>query len=111
MSAAEHDHVMAFLSHLPQIGASALMHVVGRAIGEERLSLAGAGLRDTTRLSSSPARVWKPVLASNADEIGAALDAFIGVLADLRARLKDDAVVEDVFESARQWKQQLTDLK
>jgi hypothetical protein len=29
-----HDHVLAYTSHLPQLTASALMHVVGEAVGE-----------------------------------------------------------------------------
>ena len=34
MDAAEHDRVMAFLSHLPQLAASALMEVIGSSAGE-----------------------------------------------------------------------------
>ena len=56
MAAAEHDRLMAFLSHLPQLAASALMEVVGSAATETGLPLAGRGLVDTTRLASSPAR-------------------------------------------------------
>src|SRR5262245_44451006 len=32
---AAHDRLLAFLSHLPQLAASALMQVVGRAVGED----------------------------------------------------------------------------
>ena len=76
----------AYLSHLPQLTASALMQVVGDAVGEDGLALAGRGLVDTTRLASSPADIWKDIAATNADEIGAALDALIAVLQDLRGR-------------------------
>ena len=57
MDAAEHDRLMAFLSHLPQLTASALMEVVGRRRRRDGLRLAGRGLVDTTRLASSPASV------------------------------------------------------
>ena len=50
-----HDRLMAYLSHLPQLTVSALMQVVGERVGRDGLSLAGTGLRDTTRLASSPA--------------------------------------------------------
>ena len=56
LGAAAHDRLLAFLSHLPQLTASALMQVVGDAVGEDGLALAGRGLVDTTRLASSPAR-------------------------------------------------------
>ena len=50
-----------YLSHLPQLAASALMHVVGEHAGAEGLALAGRGLRDTTRLASSPADIWRDI--------------------------------------------------
>ena len=99
-----HDHLLAFLSHLPQLTASALMHVVGEAVGADGLALAGRGLRDTTRLASSPPDIWQDVCRTNADEIGAALDAIIGVLQDLRANLEDGETLERIFGAAAAWK-------
>ncbi len=71
MRADAHDRLLAFLSHLPQLTASALMQVVGDAVGADGLALAGRGLVDTTRLASSPADIWQDIAATNADEIGA----------------------------------------
>src|SRR6266851_4651297 len=48
-TAEAHDRLMAFLSHLPQLTASALMQVVGDGVGDQGLALAGRGLMDTTR--------------------------------------------------------------
>ncbi|HXH06579.1 MAG TPA: prephenate dehydrogenase/arogenate dehydrogenase family protein [Vicinamibacterales bacterium] len=104
---AEHDQLAAFLSHLPQLAASALMHVVGEAIGEDGLGLAGRGLADTTRLASSPAAIWKDICATNADEIGRALDALIAVLTALRADLEMGDRLEAIFESAARWRARL----
>ena len=87
MDADEHDRLMAFLSHLPQLTASALMEVVGEAATPSGLRLAGRGLVDTTRLASSPADVWREVCATNAGDIGAALDQLIARLQQLRAGL------------------------
>ena len=99
--------MLAFLSHLPQLTASALMQVVGDAVGQDGLSLAGRGLADTTRLASSPADIWRDIAATNADEIGPALDALIGVLQDLRKDLKDGDELADVFEHAAHWRASL----
>jgi prephenate dehydrogenase len=104
MSVAGHDRLLAFLSHLPQLTASALMQVVGNAVGEDGLSLAGRGLVDTTRLASSPAEIWKDIAATNADEIGEALDTLISLLQDLRADLRDGERLADIFDEAHRWR-------
>ena len=102
-----HDRLLAFLSHLPQLTASALMHVVGEAVGDEGLSLAGRGLVDTTRLASSPAEIWKDITATNADEIGAALDTLIELLQDLRSDLETGDRLDEVFLTAGRWREKL----
>lgn len=107
MTAAEHDRLLAFLSHLPQLAASALMDVVGGAVGEAGLTLAGRGLVDTTRLASSPASVWRDICATNADEIRRALDAFIDALVTLRNGLEADDTIERIFASANRWRERL----
>ena len=107
MTAAEHDRVIAFLSHLPQLTASALMHVVGEGIGKEGLALSGRGLSDTTRLASSPPGIWRDIGVTNADEIGPAIDVLIGQLQELRAGLTDGGPTERIFESAANWRDAL----
>ena len=104
MDADEHDRLMAFLSHLPQLTVSALMEVVGDATASSGLRLAGRGLVDSTRLASSPADVWRDVCASNAGDIGAALDLLIARLQHLRAGLADAETVDRVFERAAHWR-------
>lgn len=104
---AAHDRLLAFLSHLPQLTASALMHVVGGAVGAQGLGLSGRGLADTTRLASSPPEIWRDIAATNADEIGPALDALIAVLRDLRRDLPDGERLTDVFADAAQWRRTL----
>ena len=104
MGVQAHDRLLAFLSHLPQLTASALMQVVGESVGQEGLSLAGRGLADTTRLASSPPDIWKDIAATNADEIGPALDALIALLQDLRRDLPDGDTLADVFAGAARWR-------
>jgi prephenate dehydrogenase len=106
MDAAAHDLLLAHLSHLPQIVISALMHVIGEHAGADGLRLSGRGLRDTTRLASSPPEIWKDIAATNRDCIRAALDDFIAVL----ERLRDDdrqEELERIFDSAARWKETL----
>lgn len=107
MPADDHDRVLAFLSHLPQLTASALMGVVGQAVGAEGLALAGRGLIDTTRLASSPSDIWRDITASNADQIGPALDALIAVLQSLRNDLPSGRRLDEVFADAAAWREHL----
>jgi prephenate dehydrogenase len=107
MNADDHDRVMAYVSHLPQLTASVLMEVVGRAASPDGLRFAGRGLTDSTRLASSPASVWRDICAANADDIGPALDALIARLTELRSDLQSGRVVEDVFDDAAKWRAEL----
>ena len=102
-----HDRLLAYLSHLPQMTASALMEIVGEAVGEDGLSLAGRGLADTTRLASSPADIWRDIAATNADELGPALDALIALLQELRRDLPNGDRLADTFESAARWRERV----
>jgi prephenate dehydrogenase len=103
LAPAEHDRLMAYVSHLPQLAVSALMHVVGEKVGHDGLLLAGNGLRDSTRLASSPAGTWRDIAATNAPAINVALDDLIAAL----QRLKQDASGDELtrlFDSAGRWK-------
>jgi len=107
MDANTHDRLMAFLSHLPQLTASALMGVVGTAATSGGLRLAGRGLVDTTRLASSPSVVWRDICAANADDIGQALELLIAKLTELRADLERGEAVEAIFDEAGRWRAEL----
>ena len=107
MDAETHDRVMAYVSHLPQLTASVLMEVVGRAASNDGLRFAGRGLTDSTRLASSPASVWREICAANADDIGPALDALIARLSELRANLESGHTVDEVFDDAAKWRAEL----
>ena len=107
LSADDHDRVMAFVSHLPQLAASALMDTVGSAAHSEGLHMAGRGLVDTTRLASSPADVWRDICLTNADAIGDALDCLIARLTQLRGDLRRGDAVEAIFSAAAKWRAEL----
>jgi prephenate dehydrogenase len=102
-----HDRLLAFLSHLPQLTASALMEVVGDAVGEDGLALAGRGLADTTRLASSPGDIWRDIVTTNADEIGPALDVLIERLQELRRDLPEGDRLVEIFSDAARWRDRI----
>lgn len=107
LTADEHDRTLAFVSHLPQLVTSALMQVVGDAVGAEGLALAGKGLHDSTRLASSPASIWRDIASANAEHLAVSIEALITVLASLRADLPEGTQLDRVFERARRWRDEL----
>ncbi len=111
MTPDEHDRLLALVSHLPQLTASALMHVVGTGAGERGLALTGRGLFDSTRLASSPADIWRDICRSNADAIGDALDLLIDELRLLRQDLDSSTELERVFQSAGDWRARLASVR
>ena len=104
VGAAAHDRLLAFLSHLPQLTASALMHVVGEAVGEDGLSLAGRGLVDTARLASSPAEMWRDIALANRKILARVLGVFIEDLQEFQFALENQDVktIEEFFVKAKQ---------
>jgi prephenate dehydrogenase len=104
---AEHDRLMAYVSHLPQLAVSALMHVVGEAVGSEGLVFSGRGLRDSTRIASSPPEIWRDIAATNAVAMAGAVDDLIAALERLKKDLAGGDELTKVFDSAARWKRGL----
>jgi prephenate dehydrogenase len=82
MPAEVHDRTMAYVSHLPQLLATALMNVATDAVGEDGLAAAGPAFAEMTRLASSPSDLWQGILAQNADFTAEAIERFIACLPD-----------------------------
>ncbi len=106
LAAEEHDRLFAFLSHLPQLVVSALMDVVGCQVGEDALAMAGPGLRDTTRLATSPPDIWRDIVRTNDLQVRTALDGLISLLTTLRDDPSGEALGE-TFARAARWKSAL----
>ncbi len=90
VSPAEHDRIVAHISHLPQALATALAGFLAQHPGDWR-HLAGNGLRDTTRIAASDATMWIEIFQQNRTEVVRALD---GCLAEIQA-LRDNIAAKD----------------
>lgn len=75
LSTEEHDRNVALVSHVPQVVSSILARRLTGA-PESAVSLAGGGLRDTTRIASSDPELWVQILAANAEPVAAQLRAY-----------------------------------
>jgi prephenate dehydrogenase len=99
LGAGEHDRIVAFTSHLPQIVASALAasgrDVLRTADGRR---LAGPGFRDTTRLADSNEAIWHDIFVQNRGALRAALRTFMERLT--RASDLSSRQVGDLFRRA-----------
>ncbi len=87
VSAERHDHVVAAISHTPQLLATALAASVAEAGDELMEQLAGAGFADMTRLAASHWSVWEDICATNGDEIADALKGLIARLERMHSEL------------------------
>jgi prephenate dehydrogenase len=75
-SAEDHDRAVAMVSHLPQLVSSLLASQLNLAVAND-LSLAGQGLRDTTRIAASDPKLWIQILEANAPSLSALLRNFL----------------------------------
>jgi len=83
LDAAVHDRLLAEVSHLPHVVASALV----QAVSGESEPLVGPGWADTTRIAGSDPQLWRDILMSNAGEVASALERFQDTLAAFQAAL------------------------
>ncbi len=97
MDPERHDEIAAYVSHLPQLTAVALVNTVGRKEG--MLPFAAGGFRDLTRIASSPYEIWRDILATNAERIEQALKDMVRELSRLRETLRGG--LEEEFVRAR----------
>lgn len=75
MDPQEHDRAVALCSHAPQVVASLL---AGQLLGASAadVSVAGPGVRDTTRIAGSDPALWSRILLANADHVELYLSRF-----------------------------------
>ncbi len=86
VSPEKHDEIVAHVSHLPHLLASTLCGYLATQDDTWR-TLAGGGLRDTTRVASGDPQLWKQILEQNSDEVLRAIEGFEQQLHHLKTAL------------------------
>ena len=100
LDSAEHDKAVALVSHLPQLVSSLLAKQLTG--GEERwLDLAGAGLRDTTRIAGSDSKLWREIVTANSQALTPLLKTLQGDLNKLIDSLEDENSVADLINEGQ----------
>jgi len=72
IDAAEHDRLLAAVSHLPHVLANVL---VAQAAGRGELPRTGPSFRDATRVAGANSEVWTDIYMANREAIAAEIDA------------------------------------
>ncbi len=101
MDATEHDALCAWISHLPQMIATALAAALVEEYGEGAplLEAGGRALREMTRISASPYSMWRDVALTNKKNIADALHKLEQRLAHIRENLDTKELAME-FEQA-----------
>ena len=90
MPAAEHDRLVARISHLPHAVAFALVNLVLDTLPAGAQELAGGSFRDATRVASSDPSLWTGILTENRTEVAAALREMAKLLKAMASALGEE---------------------
>lgn len=103
MAPRTHDHVFAYVSHLPHVVAYALVHSVATLPSRVPLGYSAGGFRDFTRIASSNPVMWKDIVLQNRTEVLRAVAHYRRNLALLERRIAraDAAGLLEVFERSK----------
>jgi prephenate dehydrogenase len=86
----QHDQIVAYVSHLPQLLAVTLADLVAQHNQRDALyaALAAGGFRDMTRIAASPYEIWYDIIRENARNVEQALDELIKQLNTLKRQVR-----------------------
>ena len=104
LDAERHDHLCAWISHLPQMIATALACSLREEFGDDEavMQIGGRALREMTRIAGSPYSMWRDIAMTNTENIEEALLRFEQQLAHLRENLRGPELRE-MFDTANNW--------
>lgn len=99
----EHDGMVAGVSHLPFIAATALMQTTAlNSAWDDASLLAGTGFRDMTRLAAGSPEMYRDICLTNSEPITRWLTDYIAILSALRDHIAThDANLSEVFAQAQ----------
>jgi prephenate dehydrogenase len=108
LEADQHDRVVAFTSHMPQLLSTALASVLADVEGAP--DVAGPAVLELTRLALSPFGIWRDILITNDKHVEEALSLLVARLQEMRKHVGSRALeveFERAATSARNLRQKL----
>lgn len=110
---AEHDRIVAAISHLPHIIASSLVNLVKDSDGNEQYmkQLAAGGFKDITRIASSSPEMWEQICMTNTENIVSFIEEYIASLTETAKQIKEKqgTYVNDMFVKSRAYRDSISD--
>ena len=106
LSPAEHDKVIALVSHLPHLVAATLVNLVCSQ-NADSLNFSGNGFRDTTRVASGSPGMWAEILGGNREQVRKSMQAMIAQLQQVVDFMDDDAKMRQFLTSAKNRRDEL----
>lgn len=107
LSPTEHDQIVAYTSHLPQLASTGLAALLeGR--NEPQSGVFGPALVDSTRLALSSFDIWGDILATNRGPIRSALRSYIAQLEEF-SQVLEAGEMQEHFRRAAKFASQLRD--
>jgi|SRR5579864_3000609 len=105
MEVTRHDHLLAFISHLPQMMSTAFAAMLMDEFGNDSELQAAGGrpLKEMTRIAASPYSMWRDIAHTNAENLQDALQHLEQRLAHIRENLRGPAL-RDEFERANKFR-------
>jgi prephenate dehydrogenase len=104
-----HDDLVSRSSHLPHVVAAELANYVLSPVHPKEQALVCAnGFRDTTRIASGSAEMWRDIVLANRKNLSRVLGVFIEDLQEFQLALEREDVqaVEEFFAKAKQRRDQ-----
>ena len=110
LDAARHDRILAAVSHLPHLLASALVaELASRKDSAEYLGNAGSGFRDFTRIAGGSPEMWRDIALANRDALLTELATYRTALDALALSIQHgdcaslDTMLTRAADARRQW--------
>lgn len=95
----KHDKILSFVSHLPHAIAFSLVDTVP----DRYLKFATNGLKDSTRIALSDARLWADIFLSNRKNMLKSIESFLHSLSGLKSAInkKDEVAIIKILKKAK----------
>ncbi len=103
LDADRHDRAMTWVSHLPLAASVALVLAAAHGAGTDLPALAGPGIRDATRLASTPEALARELALADPEALAAAADAVVRELRGVADALRrgDAAALDEFLRAGR----------
>jgi prephenate dehydrogenase len=105
VDADRHDRLCAWVSHLPQMVATALASTLEDEIGDDETlkTIGGRALREMTRIAASPYSMWRDIAFTNTANIADSMSKLEQRLAHIRENLRTRGLQEE-FENGNRFR-------